>query len=101
MSSPDIDPKKGAAYQMGRRRFTAVPGYASTLPRVFPFKIRLSLQHAQQCIEEMMEAEYAGFAVTSHPATTDGHVHLWVSVEMAEYLTFMDLVSSGMLEGTQ
>jgi hypothetical protein len=98
MSNPEIDPRKGKAYQMGRRRFTAVPGYASVLPRVFPFRMRTSENHAAQCIQAMLDNGYTGFALTSHPSTVDGHVHLWVSSEMAEFLYRLDLVPTGGLE---
>lgn len=96
----DFDSRKGAAYQMGRRRFTAVPGYASVLPRVFPFRIRTSEEHADLCIQAMLYNEYTGFALTSHPSSMDGHVHLWVSNEMAEFLNRMDMVPSGSMEAT-
>jgi hypothetical protein len=96
--SPEIDPRKGAAYQMGRRRYTAAPGYGSVLPRVFPFRIRTSESHAARCINSMMDNGYTGFALTSHPSTVDGHVHLWLSNEMGEYLVRMDLVGYGSLE---
>lgn len=97
----EVNPRKGAAYQIGRRRHTAVPGYAAILPRVFPFRIRTSELSATQCIQAMLENDYTGFALTSHPSTIDGHVHLWLSTEMADFLVRIDYISGGRLEKTE
>jgi len=86
VGNPDKDGRKGRTYQMGRRRFTSAPGYHSVLPRVFPFRWRCTQEQATHVIAVMLNVGRDGFALTSHPTTIDGHVHLWLSAENAEYL---------------
>lgn len=84
--NPNKIGRKNPTYQVGRRRHTTVPGYHSILPRVFPYRYRCDLAAAHQAIDVLIAVERDGFAVTSHPATIDGHVHLWLSEGNAEYL---------------
>lgn len=69
-----------------------MPGYHSVLPRVFPFRVWTSSDHAYQMVNELMGVDRTGFAVTSHPSSLDGHVHLWLSEESAEFLTFLGIL---------
>lgn len=96
--NPDKDGRKNPRYQMGRRRLTLTPGYHSVLPRVFPFRFRCSAESASHLIGCMMGSGYTGFCLTSHPSTVDGHVHLWLSAECAEFLVEYHQVSFDGLE---
>lgn len=70
------------------------PGYASVLPRVFPYKKKLSREEAMACLRSLEEAYRVNFAITDHPMTIDGTVTLWLSEGDAEFLVEMgDLAS--------
>jgi hypothetical protein len=99
--NPDKEGQTGPKYQMGRRRHSKVPGYHGVLPRVFPYRVRCSYELADNCIYVLTEMQKTGFALTSHPASSDGHVHLWLSEESAEYLVEFGFLSKGMLEETE
>lgn len=86
VGNPEKEGRKNPIYQLGRRRHTKVPGYFGVLPRVFPYRYRCSLSSAHQLIDVLIAVDRDGFAVTSHPSTVDGHVHLWLSEENAAYL---------------
>jgi hypothetical protein len=96
--NPGKQGRTSAAYQMGRRRLTKVPGYHSVLPRVFPMVWRGTLEDAGRCVNWLIESGSDGFAVTSHPSTLDGHVHLWLSVNCAESLVIASLIRQESLE---
>lgn len=63
-----------------------MPGYHSVLPRVFPYRARVSREYAWTLIRELNDVHRDGYALTSHPSAADGHVHLWLSASNAEYL---------------
>lgn len=67
-----------------------MPGYHSVLPRVFPWRIWLSKEQAENLIDTLLEVGHTGFALTEHPSSMDGHVHLWLSAENAEYVDTLD-----------
>jgi hypothetical protein len=92
--------ERTAAYQMNRRRFSSTPGYHNVLPRVFPYRVKSSIEFANQLINFLTEVHRDGFALTSHPKSDDGHVHLWMSSENAEYLEQFGEITSSMLERT-
>lgn len=100
--NPNKDGRRGPGYQMGRRRNTRVPGYHSVLPRVFPYRWKCTHEQAVYAICDMLDVGRDGFALTSHPTTKDGHVHLWLSAENAEYLVeTLDMVQPQQLEATE
>lgn len=94
--NPDKAGRTGREYQMGRRRYTKVPGYHSVLPRVFPFRVWTSTEHAHQLVNELQAVDRTGFALTEHASSIDGHVHLWLSQENAEYLENLGMTGSNM-----
>lgn len=100
--NPDKEGRTNPEYQMGRRRYSKAPGYHGVLPRVFPYRVRCSYELAAYSISVLTDLERSGFALTSHPASSDGHVHLWLSEENAEYLVELGgLISERMLERTE
>lgn len=97
--NPNKEGRDNPQYQMGRRRYTKVPGYHSVLPRVFPFRYRTTQEQAVHLVCDLLDGEYTGFALTAHPSSFDGHMHLWLSVECAEYLTdTLHVISTDRLE---
>lgn len=60
------------------------------------------MEQAEFAIGVLLSSEEAsGFALTSHPATNDGHVLLWFSVESAEMLVNQYGVQKNQLEETE
>ena len=90
--NPEKRGRTNVSYQMGRRRLTKVPGYHSVLPRVFPMVWLGSAEDVGSCVNWLIESGSDGFAVTSHPSTLDGHIHLWLSVDCCESLVIASLI---------
>ena len=87
--------------KMIRRSHTPSPQYHAHLPKVYPFKLTLSLEDAlyySGLLVDRMEDSLGElrlyFALTGHPAATDGHVTLWLSRGSAEYMLESDWVGS-------
>lgn len=85
--TPGKEGKSNPKYQMNRRRFTSAPGFHSYLPRVFAYKWRCSFESGETVIKALLEVGRTNFAFTTHPSTRDGHCHLWLTPDNAEYLT--------------
>ena len=70
-----------------------MPGYHNHLPKVFPLKKNLDIEHVVNLLGLLVDNDQAGFAVTRHPKSLDGHVTLWLSQEAAEFLVSQDYIS--------
>lgn len=100
VGSPKNEGRKNPKYQLDRRRFTKVPGYTAFLPRIFPYRWRCAPAEAYVAMDAMKEADRFGYAISAHPSSTDGHIHLWLSADNAEYLVDLGYISLGSLEAT-
>lgn len=79
--------------QMERRRYTTVPRYHGHLPKVFPYRYNCSMEEVEVVVSQLQSQGVNGYAVTSHPRSTDGHVTVWLSVECSQVLLDLGVFS--------
>lgn len=91
------------AYETKRQSLGVKPAYGAHLPKVFPYRIKLSPDAAGNVVTWLLGfSDRPGLwhAVSGHPMTADQWVWLWLSKDASDALVEADLISSDSLEET-